>query len=185
MPCTTGHSCKHPRAPDNMHLSAATCPITVWHYYFTKGTHIIIVITLKSDKDALVKAGFSMRDSVQHGPQRSTPNHLSRPRGFLPLRKAFSCHAAYYSMMGHDDIYQGALLPRLSDTVHRMVQEAGSPIHISPHVGRLSIQVKQSEVQEAPSYSNYLSMFSAPTNNWMVKIACSSSEVVSQTTRTQ
>jgi hypothetical protein len=50
--------------PDNKHLSAGTHPVTIWHYYFIKGTCTITTITLTQDKHALVKAGFSMRDSV-------------------------------------------------------------------------------------------------------------------------
>jgi hypothetical protein len=58
-------------------------------------------------------------------------------------------HAAHYSAMGWDNTYQEALHPCLSAIVHRTVQVAGQPIDISPHVGRLSIQVKQSEVKAA------------------------------------
>jgi hypothetical protein len=46
------------------------------------------MITLTSDQHALVKVGFSIRDSVHQGPGWSTPHHEVHPRGFAPHEKA-------------------------------------------------------------------------------------------------
>jgi hypothetical protein len=51
---------------------------------FTITTRVIIMITLTSDKFALVKAGFSIRDLIHQVPGRSTPRQIAHPRGFAP-----------------------------------------------------------------------------------------------------
>jgi hypothetical protein len=51
-------------------------------------TCIIVMITLTSDKFALVKAGFSIRDPVHQEPWRSTPRQIAHPRGFTLPEKA-------------------------------------------------------------------------------------------------
>jgi hypothetical protein len=79
------------------------------------------MITLTSDKHALIEAGFSIRDPVQQGLGQSTPHHVSRLGGFTPTRKAFSHRATHCSMTGHDGTYQEALYPRLLATVRRTV----------------------------------------------------------------
>jgi hypothetical protein len=60
MPGTIGQDHGHPSATGSRYSSAEICPITARHNYSTKGTHIIIMITLMLDKHALVKASFSM-----------------------------------------------------------------------------------------------------------------------------
>jgi hypothetical protein len=111
--------------PDNRHLSAGTRPITTRHCYFTKGTRIIITITLTPDKHALVKAGISTRNLVQQGPKHSTPRHISHRGGFSLPEKALSHRAAHYNVTGRDGTYQGALPLCLSATVRRTVQAVG------------------------------------------------------------
>jgi hypothetical protein len=54
-----GQDRRHPRATGSRYSSAEIHPITACHSYSTKGTHIIIVITLMIDKHTLVKATFS------------------------------------------------------------------------------------------------------------------------------
>jgi hypothetical protein len=49
---------------------------------------IITMITLTSHKLALVNEGFSIRDSVHRGPERSTPRQIAHPGGFATLEKA-------------------------------------------------------------------------------------------------
>jgi hypothetical protein len=53
-------------------------------------------------------------------------------------------------MTGQDDAWQEAMSPHLMAISHRMVQGAGKPIHINPHVGRLSSQVKQRREATSP-----------------------------------
>jgi hypothetical protein len=45
------------------------------------------MITLTSDKFALVKASFSIRGPVHHRSGRSTPGQIACPRGFAPSGK--------------------------------------------------------------------------------------------------
>jgi hypothetical protein len=46
------------------------------------------MITLSSDKLALIRTWFSMKDLVHQGPERSTPEQVIYPGAFTPLRKA-------------------------------------------------------------------------------------------------
>jgi hypothetical protein len=71
---------------------------------------MINMITLTSDKHTLVKADFSMKDSVQQEPSKTTPHHVHHSGGFTPPRKVFSHRIAHCSMMGCDGTCQGALL---------------------------------------------------------------------------
>jgi hypothetical protein len=87
MPGTPWRSCKCSRTHDNWQLSVGTYPIITCHRCFTKGTRIITTITLTPDKRVLVKASFSMRDSVQQGPGQSTPRHVSCPRASHPPKR--------------------------------------------------------------------------------------------------
>jgi hypothetical protein len=52
------------------------------------------MITLTLDKHALVKADFSMKDSVQQGPILSTSHQISHLGGFAPPGKALPPTAA-------------------------------------------------------------------------------------------
>jgi hypothetical protein len=45
------------------------------------------MVTLTSDKFTLVKADFSIRESIHQEPERSTPQLMARPEGFTPTRK--------------------------------------------------------------------------------------------------
>jgi hypothetical protein len=45
------------------------------------------MITLTSDKFALVKAGFSIRDPIHQGPGWPTPRQIAHPRGFSMLKR--------------------------------------------------------------------------------------------------
>jgi hypothetical protein len=83
------------------------------------------MIILASDNHALVKAGFTIRDSVQQGFGQSTPHHVSHPRGFSPPEKAFSPRTIHCILMGHDNICQGDLYLRLTASIRRMVQVLG------------------------------------------------------------
>jgi hypothetical protein len=53
-----------PHASGSMYLSVGIHPITARYSNSTKGTRIISMITLTPDKHALVKASFSIEDSV-------------------------------------------------------------------------------------------------------------------------
>jgi hypothetical protein len=58
-------------------------------------------------------------------------DHLSwEPR--ISPGKAVQGHANLHSMTGQDDTYQKALFPRLSATIHRLVQGAVWPLHVTP-----------------------------------------------------
>jgi hypothetical protein len=52
---------------------------------------------------------------------------------------------AHYIVTKQGSAYQEALYPHLSAAYCKTVQEAEYTIHISPHVGMLSSQVKQSK----------------------------------------
>jgi hypothetical protein len=93
---------------DNRYSSAGICPIVISHSNSTKGTHIIAMITLTLDKHALVKASFSIYDSVSQVLRRSTPHQISRPRGFAPPRKGATIH---YIVTGQGNTYQETLTP--------------------------------------------------------------------------
>jgi hypothetical protein len=108
------------------------------------------MITLTLDKHTLIKADFSIRDSIHQGSGQSTPHRISRFGGFTPPEKAFSSRATPYSATGWDNASPEALYPCLSATLPRIVQVVGYPVHISPLVGRLSSQVMQSETEAAP-----------------------------------
>jgi hypothetical protein len=49
-------------------------------------TRIIVIITVISDKFALVKAGFFIRDSVYQEPEWSTSRQRACPGGFTPQK---------------------------------------------------------------------------------------------------
>jgi hypothetical protein len=51
---------RHRHEPTSRFSIDRICPITVYHSNYTKGTRIIVMITLAVDKYALVKVGFSM-----------------------------------------------------------------------------------------------------------------------------
>jgi hypothetical protein len=99
VPGRIGHSHRHPHALNSKHLSAGIHPVTAEHSHSTKGTCIIALITLTLDKHALVKAGFSMKESVHQGPGRSTPCQISCPRGFTPPER-------WYRQLHHDGTWQ-------------------------------------------------------------------------------
>jgi hypothetical protein len=86
--------------------------------------HIIAMISLISDKLTLVKAGFSIKDSVHQGPKQSNTKVECPSRGFRTPKKAVQGHVGLYSTMGWDDAYQNALYPSLSATICRLVQVA-------------------------------------------------------------
>jgi hypothetical protein len=58
------------------------------------------MITLTSDKHALVKAGFSIRDLVHQGPGQLTPHQEAHLRGFTPPGKAVGKSASLCGLMG-------------------------------------------------------------------------------------
>jgi hypothetical protein len=69
--------------------------------------------------------GFSIKDLVQQGPRRSTPqmdNPSQEPRTPLPPKKAVQGHVGLNSATGQGEAYQKALYPSLSAADHRSVQ---------------------------------------------------------------
>jgi hypothetical protein len=78
------------------------------------------MITLTPDKFDLLKAGFSVRDTVDQGPRRSTLRQIVHPEGLAPPRKAVYGRADLYSTIGWDDACQRAMYPLLSAVVHRL-----------------------------------------------------------------
>jgi hypothetical protein len=60
--------------------------------------HIIVMITLTSDKLILIKARFPIKDPVHQGPDKSTPKQTASPGGLtppLPSKKQFEAMPAY------------------------------------------------------------------------------------------
>jgi hypothetical protein len=109
-------------------------------------THIITMITLMLDKHTLVKAGFSMKDSVHRGLGWSTPHQVSWPGDFTPPERMLPPTAAWWDM--------AAPVRKLYNLVYQpqtvgWCRGAGKLINISPHVGRLSSQVKLSDAEVA------------------------------------
>jgi hypothetical protein len=77
------------------------------------------MITLTSDKHALLKAGFSISDSEHQGPRWSTPRQETDPRGFTPPGKAIKTSVGLCGVMGRNSACQKALYMRLLATVRR------------------------------------------------------------------
>jgi hypothetical protein len=150
MSCMTRHDHRHQHKPDSRYSSTGIYPVDTRYSNSTTGTCIIVMITLTSGKFALVKAGFPIRDHVQQGHRQSTPRQIAYPGGHRTPRMAILSRAAPCSATEWDCACQEALYPRLSASVRRMVQVAGYPVHIGPHIVRLSNQVKQSKVVVAP-----------------------------------
>jgi hypothetical protein len=98
----TGCNLWHLRTPGDQHSSNGTRPITAWHSNSTERTRIIAMITLTLEKLALVKAGFSTKDSVHQGPGQLTQKKIAHPGGLAPPRKAVQSHAGLYSVTGLD-----------------------------------------------------------------------------------
>jgi hypothetical protein len=109
---TIGHGHRRPYAPDRSHLGAIIHPITT-------RTLIIVIITLTSNKHAIVKVNFFIRDSIYQEPRQSTSHPEARPRGFIPLEKAIKNSADLCGVMGQNNARQKALYPYLSAIVYK------------------------------------------------------------------
>jgi hypothetical protein len=87
-----GRNHRSPRASDDGHSSTEIRPVTTWHRNSSIVTRVISMITLTPNKFTLVKACFSIRDLVHHGPRWSTPRRIAWPGGFAPPSKAIYNH---------------------------------------------------------------------------------------------
>jgi hypothetical protein len=65
-------------------------------------TRIISMITLASDKLALIKVGFSVKDQVHQGPKQSTSRQIVYFEEFAAPRKVVQGHVGLYSAIGRD-----------------------------------------------------------------------------------
>jgi hypothetical protein len=74
----------HPRTPGNRHSSTGTRSITAWHRDFTIRIHIIVMITLTSDKPPLIGTGFPMKGSIHQESGLSTPKQVASPGDLAP-----------------------------------------------------------------------------------------------------
>jgi hypothetical protein len=122
MPSMIRHGHRCPRAPDSRNLSTRIHPIDTSHGKFTTGIYIIAMITLTSDKFTLVKVGFSIRDPVHQGSERSTPRWMARlGASDRPSRKVVYDSTDLCGVMGWDNACQEALYPCMLATVRRPV----------------------------------------------------------------
>jgi hypothetical protein len=79
------------------------------------------MITLTSDKHAIVKANFSIEDSVHQGHEQSTPCQETHLGGFAPLRKVIRNIIGMCGAMGQSSASQKAIYPHLAAIVRRPV----------------------------------------------------------------